>query len=371
MIRKNSYRLLFLTLIGIFLYSCQNEFETETISPVQQVEPENMTKLGEKLENPYSIVNMQRALDTILKETRLANTQQARAFRQTSEIIEIKATDLYVSFLPKDSLELDIIKKDTTLVLYDHPLDYEIEEQGEHYHDPDLAEDQITWQYKVVKPDYEFPEIEHEVLSELFIPENSEGYYEEESTQGRRMYSKTYSLNKLETVALYLTDNLSEQEKTQIEEEKKAAIRARRVCIWFICWNEPDPWYPSGTVLIEDTELGWQPVQGVKVRARRWFTTKIARTNSNGYFRTGSFKRPANNSLVWETYQFSIREKWWWFFSQQAWINGPKQKSPWNVNLTKHSKHWFHGTIFQAAYHYYYQNIKGLKRPPTNSFWKP
>ncbi len=289
-----------LTKIGIVIYSCQNEFETKATSPAQQIETKNMTKLGKQFENPYSVVNMQRALDTILKETKLSNTQQARAFRQTSETIEVKATDLYVRFLPKDSLELDIIKKDTTLVLYDHPLDYEIEEQGEHYHDSDLAENQITWQYTVVKPDYEFPEIEHEVLSELFIPENSEGYCEEESTQGSRMYSKTYNLDKLETVALYLTDNLSEQKKIQIEEEKEAAMRARRVCIWFICWNEPDPWHPSGTVRIQDTELGWKPVQGIKVRASRWFTTKTTRTNSNGYFRTGSLKRPANYSLVWE-----------------------------------------------------------------------
>lgn len=373
MTHKNSYRLLLLTLIGILMYSCQNDEDLtkENISPSQQEKSKKIIKLGKKLENPFSVVNMQRALDTILKETKLANTQQARAFRQITKTIEIKETDLYVRFLPKDSLELNLIKKDTTLVFYDHPLDYEIEKQGEHYHDPEIPEDQITWQYTVVKPDYEFPKVKYEILSDLFIPENSEGYYEENSIQGLRMYSKTDNLDKLETVALYLTDNLSEQEKALIEEEKQKNIRARRVCAWFICWNVPDRWNPSGTVRIEDTELGWQPVQGVKVRARRWFTTKTGITNSNGYFRTGSFRRPANYSIVWETYQFSIREKWFWFFTKQARMNGPKMKAPWNVNLTKHSKDWFHGTVFQAAYHYYYQNIKGLKRPPTNSFWKP
>ena len=97
-----------------------------------------------------------------------------------------------------------------------------------------------------------------------------------------------------------------------IEEDKNKNLQAKgdRVCIWFVCWTVPSRWYPSGTVRIEDTELGWQPVQGGKVRARRWFTTKTSITNSNGYFRTGSFRRPANYSIVWETYQFSIREKW-------------------------------------------------------------
>jgi len=188
-----------------------------------------------------------------------------------------------------------------------------------------------------------------------------------------RVHIQKQSLASLETVSLYLTNNLSEEEKISIEEEKNKNLQAKgdRVCFWFICWTVPSRWYPSGTVRIEDTELGWQPVQGAKVRARRWFTIKTSRTNSNGYFRTGSFRRPANYSIVWETSQFSLREKGWWFFSQQAWINGPKMKAPWNVNLTKHSKDWFHGTIFQASYHYYYQNIKDLKRPPTNSFWKP
>jgi hypothetical protein len=161
----------------------------------------------------------------------------------------------------------------------------------------------------------------------------------------------------------------------EIPSNKTQKIQGRR-CIRFwwggsICWNVPDPWNASGTFQIDDTELGLQPIEGVVVRARRWFTTKSARTNSSGNFRTGSFTRPANYSLVWETYQFSVREKLWWFFRQQAWLNGPKQKSPWNLTLTKNSKGWFHGTIFQAAHHYYYKDVKGLKRPPTNSFWKP
>ncbi|MDC3403066.1 hypothetical protein OAX38_02620 [Flavobacteriaceae bacterium] len=29
----------------------------------------------------------------------------------------------------------------------------------------------------------------------------------------------------------------------------------------------------------------------------------------------------------------------------------------------------YYATIFRAAYHYYYKNIKGLRRPPQNSFW--
>ena len=65
--KKHSLRFLTLTLIGILIYSCQNDddFMKEDVSFIQQPKPENITKLGKKLENPFSVANMQRALDTI------------------------------------------------------------------------------------------------------------------------------------------------------------------------------------------------------------------------------------------------------------------------------------------------------------------
>ena len=218
-----------------------------------------------------------------------------------------------------------MIQEDTLLQLYDYPLDHEIEQEGDVYHDPDLPKDQITWQYTVVKPDYKFPDIRYEILSELFIPQNSKGYT--------------------------ITDNLPEKEKAAIED-----IKSGRVCIrilwWLFCWNEPDPWYPSGTVRIQDTELGWQPVEGVKIQVRsNWFNIRTTTTNSRGEFRTGYFKRDVKYRLIWETYEFSIREEGW-LFGRQARMSRPwVRNQPWHVRLAKHSKNWFHGTIFQAAYH--------------------
>ena len=58
--KKHSLRFLILTLIGIFIYSCQNDddFIKEDLSSIQEPKPENITKLGEKLENPFSVANM-------------------------------------------------------------------------------------------------------------------------------------------------------------------------------------------------------------------------------------------------------------------------------------------------------------------------
>ena len=351
-------------ILGI-TWSCRTDNE---IIPAKSIDEQlaelglTRTKLGKQLENPYSMENMQLALDSLISVQKANNPNG----RTASEEVELEVTDLYVRFLPRDSTQYDAMMVDTTMIYYDHPLDFEIEVQGDIYIDTTLIEGQLGWQYATVKPDHQLPDtIQYEILSELFIPENHPSYTEE---NGRISSELSTELARLEAVSLYLTGNLPEEEVKQIEQIDE---NGRRVCVWFVCWNVPDPWYPDGTIRIQDTELGWQPVEGVKVRARRWFTTKTTYTNSNGYFRTGSFKRDVNYSVVWERYQFSIREKWFWWWVKQATINGPKRKGSWNHNISSYTTDWFNGTVFQAAYHYYYQNISGLRRPPQNSFWKP
>ena len=326
------------------------------------------TKLGEQLENPYSIENMTLALDSLRKVLNGINPN-GRSL-SLAEQIELEPTDLYIRFLPKDTTQYDGMLKDTTMIYYDHPLDYEIEQQGDVYIDTTAIDGQIGWQYTVVKPDFIFSDtIEYEILSELFIPENHPDYVEEdgdeEITNGR-VSNMSQLLSQLETTSLYLSDNLSEEEKQQIE-ERQSNGRTN----WF--WNRwfPPKWTPKGYIHIQDTELGRTPMKGVKVVARRWFTSRTGYTNSRGYFQTGRFRRPVNYKILWERYQFSIREEGWWFFTRQAWVNGPKRKGDWNLYIPKNTQRWFHATIFQAAYHYYYGYIKGLRRPPKNSWWKP
>lgn len=73
-----------------------------------------------------------------------------------TEPIDVKVTDLYVRFLPKDSLDLKFLYEEKNLILFEYPLDYDIEKAGSYYHDPSISEDEITWLYTTVKPDFEF-----------------------------------------------------------------------------------------------------------------------------------------------------------------------------------------------------------------------
>lgn len=105
--------LLFIPFIFLFAACSQDneiiaENDDSTNFPKEQKETDGMMVLGEKLENPYSIANMEKAYADLIK------TRAAGDFK-------IETTDLYVRFLPKDSTELLELQKDTLLELFDYP----------------------------------------------------------------------------------------------------------------------------------------------------------------------------------------------------------------------------------------------------------
>ena len=97
--------------------------------------------LGAKLDNPYTLSNMQQAYHNLISGARLADDS-------------LSATHLYVRLLPTDSSDVHTLLQDSTLNLYDYPLDYEVVSEGDYYHDPDLAGSIYTWMYTVVPVDY-------------------------------------------------------------------------------------------------------------------------------------------------------------------------------------------------------------------------
>jgi hypothetical protein len=101
------------------------------------------------------------------------------------------------------------------------------------------------------------------------------------------------------------------------------------------------------------------PVEGIKVRVRRYFNTKVGYTNSEGKFNiTHSFNGDVNYLIVWENSMWDIRDG----NLTQAYLNGPQQGSPWIVKIGGLKSLRF-ATIHRACFRYYYQNIDGLQRP--------
>lgn len=98
--------------------------------------------LGAKLQNPYSVANMKLAS---------ANLQVHPDILFPIKPADITTTHYYVRFKPQTEDELKILKENSTLVLYEYPLDYEIVENGSSYHDPSVPEDMPTYQYASIK----------------------------------------------------------------------------------------------------------------------------------------------------------------------------------------------------------------------------
>ena len=119
--------------------------------------PHGMIVLGEQLEDPYSVRNIKKAIAS-LYPTRAGS-------------VDVSATHFYVRFLPRDGADFEVLDS-LGVDLLDHPVDYRVVKEGDWYHDPDIPEGEITWQYAVVPPGFVFPEdIPHEVLDECHIAE--------------------------------------------------------------------------------------------------------------------------------------------------------------------------------------------------------
>lgn len=150
----------------------------------------------------------------------------------------IEPTDLYVRFLPQDSLQLIALKNDYDLELFDYPLNIELPEDAV-YQDTTIPEGSFTWLYTTVKPDFAFPkEIPYEVIEECYIPAEDETI---SPTRGG-------IINVEEAAFLSLGYPLEEQEPE---------TRGKR--------------RPEGTIRVYDDYAGaFVPVKGVKIRCHRF-----------------------------------------------------------------------------------------------------
>ncbi len=333
---KNKFLLAILAL-SFGLFSCEKDkLEQGESNTITEEQPHNVSDgivvLGEKINDPYAICNMKAAYSNL------------KSAGEDTPVEEIQPNKKYLRFLPKDEAEWDLLKSDTSLVLYDFPLDYEIAVYGTYYHDPELPDSSVTWQYCVVPIDKEVPNIQHELLYEVFIPSFDSL---ELDTTFKSASITTNFFEQLVYESYKLTGNVKETDDNL--KSTKGIFKPKR-------------WHPSGRITVQDDLLGSIPLEGANVHAR-WAThMEDCNTNSKGEFSMGGFIYEVNYSIKWDRYEYSIRSG----TAGQAWYNGPKQKGAWNLHISSGAS-IFYATIHRAAFHYYYGNTGGIKRPPQNS----
>ena len=200
-----------------------------------------MIVLGQRLENPYKTENMSKAL--------------ASLYPAKAGLVAVEPTDLYVRFLPKSQIELEQLKESGVHIL-DHPLDYDILVEGDWYHDPEVPDDAVTWQYAVVPVDFVFPDIEHQIIHNCFIPDS------QSSTR-----STGIDWRAVERQAYIITGNESRLNDSPLTKATKSA--------------------PSGRITIVDTKAnGGKPigVAGVRVSCNSFVRFAHCYTDRDGYY---------------------------------------------------------------------------------------
>jgi len=224
------------------LWACSKETAPDGYQPENQTLEHGMIVLGEKLDDPYSVSNVQKALESLYP---------------TKAGVKVQATDKYVRFLPADQTEYETLTSKGFLLI-DHPLDYRIVKEGDYYHDPSLSEDEITWQYSVVSADAELPEnIYMEVLDQCYIPENDSG-----------TRSSDIDWNAVEKEAFRISGN-----GDMLASDTKSDF---------------DPGNPGGRICIIDDEYNDGeplPVSGVKVMCNTFVKFATAYTDEEGYYK--------------------------------------------------------------------------------------
>jgi hypothetical protein len=292
--------------------------------------------LGDKLKNPYLVPNMQLAYNTLTEQGEFDCRQ-----------IKVRPTHYYVKFMPRNLEQYEVLDHDSLLNLSEYPLDYAIIQDGNSYHDPSVPKGDVTYQYAAVRIGYKFNDtIPYQIIDELYIPEEDEDLVNDDNDDE---YNPNWDcIDKLLDQAYLQTGNDDDILGASAYQRRRPRYR------------------PGGNIQIFDTRLNANiGMEGVKVRARRWFSVYVARPDRNGNYRMRrTFRRPCNYSLWFATNWFAVRRH---LVATTHWINGPKITGDWNHTIADGYTR-FAGHIFRGGYRYHHQNIDGLQRPYRPNF---
>lgn len=331
---KNFFTVIFICTI---LCSC-TDFHEETavqecgthnsVADVSTRSSTESTPQFDTLPNPYALDVMQAIADSL-----------------TGYSVLLSPTDLYVRFLPADTIQLNSLINDYKLELFDYPLDLDIKEDDV-YNDPTISDDDISWQYTTVPADFVFPMgLRYEILEECYIPENDDS----SDSGGGDSAGAPSPLMDIEFEAFARLGY-------DVEQPPQGQTRALSQ-------------RPKGKISVNYTDdITKVPVKGVKVRCHtivKWSTTY---TDANGNYEMDSkFLVRPHYAVVFDNREgFDI----WGQYGPIARANlnmGWHSKSGCNKNIGVNSIAWEWAIVNNAGYDYY-QMCKetGIRKPPAN-----
>ncbi len=337
--RKIIFTLLVASL-GLMLDSCEKEASQDSaclegIGENSIVESSFIVK-GEKLVNPYSLDVMRQAHKEV-------------SSLKKSSIPDIRATHLYVRFVPKDSIQFAEIEKDTTIFYYSYPLDYELGDEGDYTQPPVLNDYQFPYQYCVFKIGQKIPNVEYQVLDSCFILEETNVYDDAECVALSKSCSDEFNDWKdLESVALRLSG---------IEPETVSVAKSK--------------WSPSCTLKFYDDVKSIEiPLVGVPVRCRNnLMISHQSLTKTDGTASFDKMSGKADYLIHWKRADFKIRPSSGLDEVKTILVKNVKSGRTFTFykNTGDFREAWKCASVFRAVHLYYYENIEGLHRPGNDN----
>lgn len=298
-------------------------------------------------------------------------------------------------FKPTDVDQLDVLTtamEAQNLEVFDTPVDYDVTYEGDYYQDPSIPEEQITWQYAVVPPNFQFPSgIQYETLAQIHIPGND---YTAVETEAERLAQPS---NMLPNSTRPQPNVL----QCDVDSHWDYSVRA---CVPNNCpvgysWNgtscQPDTppptstppapaadaGVPGGAILVYDTQTqSDRAVRKATIVARRWFKIERGFTDNNGHYQlTKRFKNKVRINVKFTNSDAEVRglrgiRLWQMFFPIKKTLgvySGDKSNISYTFPLytdpgSKGNRYWAGATTHNAVQDYRdYAPQEGIGQPPT------
>lgn len=319
------------------LSSCQKDPQLD--DPLSVIEEKAANELGKKLENPYAIQNMKKAIKLLMSVAPEASHPDAES---------LAPTHLYVRFLPDNKTELDILDADSTLLYDPVPFGHENTTNLAYYHDPAVPADKITWLYAFVPVDYVFPNVRHEILEEIYRPDEED--------------------DELEVLALKLSGNLKNEMvngkeimSSDLSDKELLAIFSKR-------------YNPTGTIYVENSFGGSVPLKRAAIYIKTLWFNDVTTTNDNGYYIVHRGYKDIPSVYIWNRNSTNYTTQRW---TEHAgfWVSdklGEGKVFNYTIKHDTGSKRdlWVKATINNAYVIYdNFASANGLRRPAEVKTW--
>lgn len=247
--------------------------------------------LGEKLDNPYTVANMQSAFDYY--NSVVPNSP----FKDKT----VETTHYYIKITPNTIEQLEMLDEldnsddENAPVLHDYPLDYEIKEEGDYYVMPKDENDIFHSAYTLIPVGYQFPSsVPYIILDKIYEPTEEE--YDVETVA---LFFANWQEDLLADEIEVTAEKLPEYLRNSLAQQSSSRLFGRR-------------YRPNGYVKVQNTDnQNPDPLLKAKISIGRYIFWRYTYTDNNGFFEAPKkYRGKVRIRAKWRGYTATIRKTW-------------------------------------------------------------